>query len=52
MMSFDEWFDLYVNQLRSLGWKGHIDRGSAEDDFNNDKDYAQAARELFDELNS
>ena len=50
-MSFNEWFDYYTEALRGLGWTGPIDSGSAEDDFNADKDYAQAAQELFDELN-
>jgi len=30
---FDTWFDLYVDKCRQLGWKGAIDRGSAQMDY-------------------
>lgn len=49
-MDFEEWFDLFREELRNLGWHGPVDRDAAEGDYNSEVDPYEAARLLFNEL--
>lgn len=49
-MEFEDWFGIYSDELRKLGWDGPIDRGSAEEDHNNDLSPEEAARVTWDDL--
>lgn len=49
--NFDEWFDIFVDKCRELGYTGPIDRESVEWDFDGDTP-EDAAREFVAELNS
>lgn len=47
---FETWFDLYKERLHQLGWRGPIDRDSAEIDYRSGETYDKAAKSLYEEL--
>lgn len=50
-IEFDEWFDLFVDYLRRLGYNGPIDKHSFEDEFEAGKAPEESASEFFNEIN-
>lgn len=49
-IDFDEWFDIFREELRRLGWHGPVDRDSARCDYDSNIDPYKAARSLYEEL--
>lgn len=49
-MEFDNWFDIFCDKLRSLGWNGNIDQDSAFNDFESGLSPEEAAISLYKEL--
>ncbi len=47
---FDEYFDMFREELRRLGWDGPVDIDCARMDYESETDAYEAARDLFDEL--
>lgn len=52
LMNFEDWFAIFSDRLRKLGWNGPIDRGSAEITHEGDISPEVAAEELYKELTS
>ncbi len=51
-IEFENWYAIYFDHLRGLGWKGNIDADSATNDYNDGLSPEEAAESLFKELNS
>lgn len=50
--SFDEWFDIFVDEVRKLNYRGPIDKGSFESEWESDITPEEAAKQFVDEMNS
>lgn len=51
-LSFDEWFDLFQDEAKKLGYRGPIDKYAFEFDYEElGKTPEQAAKEFVDDLN-
>ena len=46
-MSFDEWFDIFVDTAKNLGYDGPIDKYTFESDYAIDNRTPEAAAKLF-----
>jgi hypothetical protein len=51
-MSFDEWFDIFMDETKKLGYHGSIDKYTFESDYENDKTPELTAKEFVNETNS
>lgn len=49
--TFDEWFDIFVNETRTLGYNGPIDRETFEADYEDGKTPESSAAEFVKEMN-
>ena len=49
-LEFEDWFGIYFDRLRKLGWQGSVDMGSAECDYENDISPEDAAQAIWDDL--
>lgn len=47
---FEQWFDIFIDEMRAYGWLGFIDRESAMSDYDNGASPENAAKSLWDEL--
>jgi len=50
-MEFDEWFDIFVANCKSQGYKGPIDKYSFECDWEDGQTPEYAAQEFVKEMN-
>lgn len=50
MMSFEEWYDIFVDKCRSLDYYGPIDKWTFEEDYLLDKTPEEAAEEFVAEM--
>jgi hypothetical protein len=50
VFEFEIWYDIFIDGVRSLGYKGSIDRDSAKADYDNGLTPEYAAGSLVDEL--
>lgn len=50
--TFEEWFDVFVDNVRALDYHGNIDRDTFESDYENGADPMYVAKEFVDEMNS
>ena len=51
-ISFDEWFDIFIDETKKLGYTGQIDKYTFESDYENDKTPEFSAMEFVSEMNS
>jgi len=49
-MYFDEWFDMFADKSRAMGYQGPIDRDSANSEFEQGKTPEEAAQEFVKEM--
>ena len=49
--SFDEWFDIFTDECKKLGWIDIIDKYTFEEDYDNGKTPEFAAEEFVKEMN-
>lgn len=49
-MSFDQWFDVFIDQTKSLGYSGPIDRGSFESEYLDGKTPESSAESFVKEM--
>ena len=48
-IDYDTWFDIFIDSLRGLGYKGPIDKDIFEEDYEEGKTPEEVAKEYFDE---
>lgn len=49
-LSFEEWFDIFIDKCSSLGYDGPIDKGTFEMEYEMDKSPEAAAGEFVNEM--
>lgn len=50
-ISFDEWFYIFTDKCKALGYKGEIDKYTFEEDYENGKTPEFAAEDFVKEMN-
>ena len=50
-LSFDEWFDIFVDKTKSLNYNGPIDKYTFESDYEEGKTPEFSATEFVKEMN-
>jgi len=50
--NFEQWFDIFLDEVRTLNYRGLVDRETFEIDFENGKDPVESAAEFVEEMNS
>ena len=51
-LSFDEWFGIFTDKTKSLGYVGEIDKYTFEADYDEGKTPEFSAEEFVNEMNS
>jgi len=51
-LEFENWYDIFIDSVRSLGYHGPVDRDSGRMDYDNNLEPEEAAKSLVEELNS
>jgi len=49
-MDIDEWFDIFMETLRKLGYRGQVDKDSFVEDWECDASPEKTAKEFFEEI--
>ena len=49
-MDIDEWFDIFMETLRKLGYRGPVDKDPFVEDWEGDESPENSAREFFEEI--
>lgn len=50
--SFDEWFDIFTNEVKKLNYDGPIDKYTFEADYDEGKTPEYSAKLFVEEMNS
>lgn len=50
-LSFDEWFDIFIDECKGFGYNGPIDKYTFESDYDNDISPESCARSFIKEMN-
>ena len=48
---FTQWFDIFLDEVKRLGYHGPVDRDSAESDYDSGLSPEHAAKLFVDEMN-
>ena len=49
-ITFDEWFDIFLDEVKSINWAGPVDKYTFEDDYERGNTPEAAAREFVAEM--
>ena len=49
-MDIDDWFDIFMDTLRKLGYRGPVDKDSFVEDWERDASPEKTAKEFFKEI--
>jgi hypothetical protein len=50
-LTFDNWFDIFTDEVTKLGYLGPIDKDTFESNYENDKSPEDSAKEFVKEMN-
>lgn len=49
-ISFEQWFDIFQDETKELGYSGPIDKESIKSEYHNDKSPESSAKEFVKEM--